>query len=58
MGTYCPKCKSRLYPGDEDYMDAVNVCSGCVSYGSADLKKRYNAYMDRITKAKKKKKGR
>lgn len=29
---YCPRCKSRLYPGDKECMVAVGVCSDCVCY--------------------------
>lgn len=31
-GLYCPKCRSRLYPGDADYMRDHGVCSYCVTY--------------------------
>lgn len=29
---YCPKCGSRLYPGDTESMEIVGVCSSCVCY--------------------------
>ncbi len=30
--SYCPKCKSLLYPADEKYIVKVGVCSGCVTW--------------------------
>jgi len=30
--SYCPKCKSLLYPDDVRYIMATGVCSGCVSW--------------------------
>lgn len=32
MFNYCPKCKSRLYPIDNDYIIKTGVCSYCVTY--------------------------
>ena len=29
---YCPKCKSRLYPNDEEPMEAAGVCGDCVAW--------------------------
>jgi transcription initiation factor TFIIIB Brf1 subunit/transcription initiation factor TFIIB len=29
---YCPRCGSRLYPADEEYMLVCGVCSGCVTW--------------------------
>lgn len=31
MQGYCPKCRSRLYPVDEEYMRKHGVCSYCVT---------------------------
>lgn len=28
----CPRCGSRLYPADEEYMAVCGVCSDCVSW--------------------------
>jgi hypothetical protein len=30
---YCPKCASRLYPGDDDSIKQRGVCSYCITYG-------------------------
>jgi hypothetical protein len=29
---YCPKCGSRLYPADEEYIEKAGVCSDCVTW--------------------------
>ena len=35
-GEYCPKCKSKLYPIDEDYIIKYNKCSYCVTWEKKD----------------------
>jgi hypothetical protein len=32
-GKYCPTCKSKLHPMDEDYMTEYGECSYCVTRG-------------------------
>jgi len=32
MSDYCPKCKSRLYPLDTEYIKNHNMCSYCVTF--------------------------
>lgn len=36
---YCPRCKSRLYPADEESMNAVGVCSYCTTYDTTPDKR-------------------
>jgi hypothetical protein len=31
---YCPSCKSRLFPLDNEYMEKHGKCSYCVTFGS------------------------
>lgn len=31
QNSYCPKCGSRLYPIDEEYIRKHGVCSYCVT---------------------------
>lgn len=38
--TYCPRCKSKLFPADEESIRLINVCSGCISY-SKPLQQQY-----------------
>jgi len=52
FGEYCPKCKSRLYSGDDEYMDKAGVCSSCVTYDNTSDKRFYNKYVQ-ATKAEK-----
>jgi hypothetical protein len=47
---YCPKCASRLYSGDAEYMDKTGVCSNCVTYDKTLDKRFYNKYIQ-ATKA-------
>ena len=41
---YCPKCKSRLYPIDEEYMKKYGKCSYCVTYGSKEKEESNGAH--------------
>ena len=41
---YCPKCKSRLYEGDTQYMEIVGVCSSCVCYDRTPDKRLQKAF--------------
>ena len=34
---YCPKCKSRLYPADDEPMKKYGVCSFCVTYNKREV---------------------
>ena len=43
---YCPKCGSRLYPGDEDYINKTGVCSHCVTYDKTPDKRFQQAFAD------------
>lgn len=43
---YCPKCKSRLYPQDVEYMTAAGVCSYCVTNDTTPDKRFRLAYQD------------
>lgn len=49
---YCPKCKSLLYPQDEQYMSAVGVCSYCVTYDNTPDKRYQAAYAVAVAKEK------
>lgn len=42
--SHCPKCKSRLYPGDDDAMRWAGVCSNCVSYDHTEDHRYQAAY--------------
>lgn len=48
---YCPKCKSRLYSGDQEYIEATGVCSYCVSFDSTPGR-RFAAAFDEYRKKK------
>lgn len=39
---YCPRCKSRLYPVDDESMNLVNACSYC-SNTNKELKEKFLA---------------
>lgn len=41
---YCPKCKSRLYSGDQEYIEATGVCSYCVSFDSTPGRRYATAF--------------
>ena len=44
---YCPKCKSRLSPQDDEYIQAAGVCSYCVTFDSTTdyrFRKKYEEY--------------
>lgn len=43
---YCPKCKSKLYPMDKEYIEATGVCSYCVTYDNTPDKKLRKAFLD------------
>ena len=56
---YCPKCRSLLYPGDQESMDLVGVCSGCVTYDKTPGKSVQAAFdRAKVERAKKLGKGR
>lgn len=45
--SYCPKCKSRLFPQDDEYIANAGVCSYCVTNDSTPDKrfaKKWNEY--------------
>jgi hypothetical protein len=42
--TYCPKCKSRIFPGDEEYLNVAGVCSYCVTYDRTPDKRFFKAW--------------
>ena len=45
---YCPKCKSRLYPQDEEYMMATGFCGYCVTMNNNKLLlATYQDYIER-----------
>lgn len=50
--SYCPKCKSRLYAGDSEYIEVTGVCSFCVCYDTTP-DKRFQNKMDEYRKSKK-----
>ena len=50
MAGYCPKCKSKIYPLDVDYLAKYGVCSYCVTY-----KKKENIHEQEIRKDSEKK---
>ena len=39
---YCPKCGSKLFPGDSQYMEKTGVCSYCVTYDNTPDKRFRN----------------
>jgi len=41
---FCPKCKSRLYPGDRGYIEASGVCSYYVLYDTTPGKRFKKAF--------------
>ena len=41
---YCPRCKSKLYPIDDESMNLVNVCSYCSSTNK-ELKEKFLAIL-------------
>ena len=43
---YCPKCRSRLYPDDSKYMEAIGVCGSCAMWNET-YKKLWNDYVDK-----------
>lgn len=47
---YCPKCKSRLYPDDEKYMQYAGVCGGCVGFDRTPDRRYQAAYQAGIAK--------
>lgn len=43
---YCPKCKSKLFPEDDNYIKVTGVCSYCVTYSkNGNLQLTYTNYM-------------
>ena len=34
---YCPKCRSKLYPVDDEYMKKYGLCSYCISFKKKGL---------------------
>ena len=53
---YCPKCRDTLYPGDIKYLNAVGVCSGCVTWDKTPDKRYAKAWNDHLYKIKQKNK--
>ena len=56
---YCPKCGSKMYSGDQEYLDATGVCSYCVTYDSTTDKrfqKKYDEYLKQKQKQARKRK--
>ena len=54
-GNYCPKCRSKLYSGDTEYMDATGVCSYCVTNDKTSDKRFQKALQDYMVKNKSRK---
>lgn len=53
---YCPKCKSQLYPDDQQYIAAAGVCGYCVTWDKQDGQykqawARYLEYQAQLTAA-------
>jgi len=49
---YCPKCKSLLYPIDEEYMAERGICSYCCTYDHrlrGDDFKKLKEKQDKVT---------
>lgn len=47
MSSYCPKCGSLLFPGDEESIEATGICSYCTTYDKTPDKrfqKRLSAF--------------
>ena len=51
---YCPKCKSRLFPDDEKYIQAAGVCGYCVTYDTTPDKRFQKAAANQPKKKAKK----
>lgn len=47
---YCPKCKSRLFPADDDYMEKAGVCSACVTWDKTPDRRFKQKYEDALNK--------
>lgn len=41
---YCPKCASRLMPGDDESMTYAGVCSSCVTWDRTPGKRYQTAF--------------
>lgn len=50
---YCPKCGSRLYPADEEYMQVVGVCGDCVSFDKPNGRYKQAWHEHAVAKARK-----
>jgi hypothetical protein len=42
---YCPRCGSRLFQSDDEYMQLAGVCSYCVTWDSTPDKRFKNKYL-------------
>jgi hypothetical protein len=51
--SYCPKCKSKLWPDDDKYIKATGVCSYCVTCDSTPDKRFKKAYEESTIKSNK-----
>lgn len=50
---YCPKCKSRLFPGDQESISLVGVCSYCTTWDKR-FREALQAKKEELAKTKKK----
>jgi hypothetical protein len=48
---YCPKCKSKLYPADTEYMRHYGICSYCYTFGGKISEEDANALRNREKQA-------
>jgi len=46
--SYCPKCKSLLYPIDIEYIENAGVCSYCVTWDNTPDKRFKKAYIENM----------
>jgi hypothetical protein len=42
--SYCPRCRSRLFPDDAKYISKAGVCSYCVTYDNTPDKRFQRAF--------------
>jgi len=47
---YCPRCASRLYPGDDPYIKRAGVCSFCVTNDTTPDARFRSAYSAAIAR--------
>ena len=53
---YCPHCRDTLYPADVKYLEAIGVCSGCVTWDRTPDKRFAKAWNDHLDRTKNPKK--